>query len=88
LGLSDILALWIAYILTRPLGASLCDLLSQPKADGGLCLGTVVTSEAFLVVLVGLVIFRLHRLNDLQRPAAAWKSPLGARPFQNYGLCR
>lgn len=35
-GLNDVIAFWIAYILTRPLGASLGDLLSQPKADGGL----------------------------------------------------
>jgi uncharacterized membrane-anchored protein len=67
MGLNAVLAFWIAYILTRPLGASLGDLLSQPKANGGLGLGTVVTSVAFLVVIVGLVIFRSHRLNDPQR---------------------
>ena len=61
----------IAYILTRPLGASLGDLLSQTKANGGLGLGTVVTSVAFLVVIVVLVIFRSHGLNDSQRPAPA-----------------
>ena len=43
-GLNAILAFWIAYILTRPLGASIGDYLSQPKADGGLGLGTTVTS--------------------------------------------
>ncbi len=57
-GLNDVLAFWIAYILTRPLGASLGDLLSQPKSNGGLGLGTVVTRVAFLAVIVGLVIFR------------------------------
>ena len=70
-GLNAVLAFWFAYILTRPLGASLGDLLSQPKANGGLGLGTVVTSLAFLVVIVGLVIFRSHRLNDPQRPTAS-----------------
>ncbi len=68
-GLNAVLAFWIAYILTRPLGASLGDLLSQAKADGGLGLGTVVTSVAFLAVIVVLVMFRSHRLNDPQ-PAA------------------
>ena len=43
-GLNAILAFWIAYILTRPLGASIGDYLSQPRADGGLGLGTTVTS--------------------------------------------
>lgn len=63
-GLDAVVAFWIAYILTRPLGASLGDLLSQPKSNGGLGLGTLVTSVGFLVVIVGLVIFRSHRLND------------------------
>ena len=55
--LNAIAAFWIAYVLTRPLGASLGDLLSQPKADGGLGLGTVATSAIFLTAIVGLVIF-------------------------------
>jgi uncharacterized membrane-anchored protein len=70
-GLNDVLAFWIAYILTRPLGASLGDLLSQPKANGGLGLGTIMTSVAFLAVIVGLVMFRSHRLNDPQQSAVA-----------------
>ncbi|MFF8918479.1 hypothetical protein ACF08M_35555 [Streptomyces sp. NPDC015032] len=48
---------WIAYVLTRPLGASLGDYLSQPTADGGLGLGAVGTSVLFLVVILGLVVF-------------------------------
>ena len=47
-GLNAVLAFWIAYILTRPLGASIGDYLSQPQADGGLGLGTTVTSVLFL----------------------------------------
>jgi uncharacterized membrane-anchored protein len=56
-GLNGVLAFWIAYILTRPLGASIGDYLSQPGADGGLGLGTVVTSAIFLVTILGLVIY-------------------------------
>ncbi|MDN3562917.1 hypothetical protein ACFQY5_22640 [Paeniroseomonas aquatica] len=52
-----ILAFWIAYILTRPLGASLGDLLSQPADAGGLGLGTVVTSGLFLAVILALVVW-------------------------------
>lgn len=52
-----IAAFWIAYILTRPLGASCGDLLSQPLANGGLGLGSVVTSMLFLVSIAGLVIY-------------------------------
>ncbi len=50
LGMNAILAFWIAYILTRPLGASIGDYLSQPRADGGLGLGTTVTSIIFLAL--------------------------------------
>ena len=52
-----ILTFWIAYILTRPLGASIGDYLSQPTADGGRGLGTTVTSVLFLVVILGVVIY-------------------------------
>ncbi len=51
-----IAAFWLAYILTRPLGASIGDYLSQAKADGGLALGTTVTSMIFLAsILAGVV---------------------------------
>jgi hypothetical protein len=43
-----VLTFWIAYVLTRPLGASVGDGLSQHRADGGLGLGTTVTSVVFL----------------------------------------
>jgi uncharacterized membrane-anchored protein len=57
LNLNAIWAFWIAYVLTRPFGASCGDLLSQAKADGGLGLGTVGTSGLFLVVILLLVTF-------------------------------
>ena len=54
-GLGAITAFWIAYILTRPLGASLGDFLSQPKEAGGLGLGTTVTSLIFLAAILVVV---------------------------------
>ncbi|WP_367137472.1 MULTISPECIES: COG4705 family protein [Streptomyces] len=57
LGLDAVWSFWIAYVLTRPLGASVGDYLSQPAADGGLGLGTVATSGLFLAVIAGLVVF-------------------------------
>ncbi|ULG74432.1 hypothetical protein [Macrococcus brunensis] len=57
LKLNGILAFWAAYILTRPLGASLGDLLSQPAKNGGLGLGTTVTSIIFLVLILGIIIY-------------------------------
>lgn len=55
--LNAILSFWIAYILTRPLGASIGDYLSQARSDGGLGLGTTVTSGLFLAAILGLVIY-------------------------------
>jgi uncharacterized membrane-anchored protein len=55
LGANAVLTFWIAYILTRPLGASLGDLLSQSREYGGLGLGTIYTSLAFLTVIIALV---------------------------------
>jgi uncharacterized membrane-anchored protein len=57
LGANAVLTFWLAYILTRPLGASLGDLMSQAKTYGGLGLGTVYTSLGFLAVIIALVTF-------------------------------
>ncbi|MDQ6718099.1 MAG: hypothetical protein M3Z17_07095 [Gemmatimonadota bacterium] len=54
--LNAVLTFWIAYILTRPLGASLGDLLTASKDDGGMNLGTIPVSAVFLVVIVVLVV--------------------------------
>jgi uncharacterized membrane-anchored protein len=55
--MNAILAFWVAYILTRPLGASIGDYMSQAKADGGLGLGTTVTSFIFLGTILTLVVY-------------------------------
>lgn len=52
---NPVLTFWLAYIVTRPLGASLGDLLSQSREYGGLGFGTVSTSAIFLSVIVVLV---------------------------------
>lgn len=55
--IGEIAAFWIAYILTRPLGASLGDLLSQSHKDGGLGLGTTTTSIIFLTAILVVVTY-------------------------------
>ncbi|GAA4585343.1 membrane protein [Planotetraspora phitsanulokensis] len=57
LKVNSVLTFWIAYVLTRPLGASLGDYLSQPGEEGGLGLGTVVTSFLFLIAIVAFVVY-------------------------------
>ncbi|HEY3669344.1 MAG TPA: hypothetical protein VGN51_00280 [Acidimicrobiia bacterium] len=70
LHLNAILAFWLAYILTRPLGASLGDYLSQPKADGGLGLGTNTTTYLFLAAILAVVVYLTVTKRD-QVPANA-----------------
>lgn len=65
LDLNAVWAFWIAYVLTRPLGASLGDYLSQQRADGGLGLGTVGTSLLFLAVILGLVVYLTRSKKDV-----------------------
>ena len=55
-GANAVLTFWLAYISTRPLGASLGDLMSQSTTYGGLGWGTVSTSLVFLVVIASLVL--------------------------------
>ncbi|MDG4893295.1 hypothetical protein P9272_06885 [Mesorhizobium sp. WSM4976] len=57
LGLNGILAFWLAYILTRPLGASFGDLLAQPVEYGGMGFGTTFTSLIFLGCIVVIVLY-------------------------------
>jgi uncharacterized membrane-anchored protein len=52
-----IVAFWLAYIFTRPLGASLGDLLSQPTDYGGMGFGTTTTSLMFLAVIAAIVVY-------------------------------
>lgn len=57
LKLDPILGFWLAYILTRPLGASFGDLLSQPAKFGGMGLGTIITSALFLGTIISIVVW-------------------------------
>lgn len=57
LGLNGILAFWLAYILTRPFGASFGDLLAQPGENGGMGFGTTFTSLTFLGCIVVIVLY-------------------------------
>ncbi|MFF3446732.1 hypothetical protein ACFYXJ_06265 [Streptomyces sp. NPDC002667] len=68
LDLDAVWSFWTVYILTRPLGASIGDYLSRPSGDGGLELGTVVTSALFLMVIVGLVVYLAATRVDVTDP--------------------
>jgi len=68
LKLDAVLAFWLAYVLTRPLGASIGDGMSQPPKAGGLGLGTTGTSVIFLGVILVLVVFLAVTKVDQAQP--------------------
>jgi uncharacterized membrane-anchored protein len=56
---SRVMLFWIAFILTRPLGATVGDFLDKPLADGGLNLSRPVASAVLAVLIIaGIMIFR------------------------------
>ncbi|MEP6568276.1 MAG: hypothetical protein ABJC10_00745 [Acidobacteriota bacterium] len=65
LGLNSILAFWLIYIMTRPLGASLGDYLSQSREHGGLGLGATKTSAIFILGIIATVVFLVVTKRDV-----------------------
>ena len=55
LGAGPVLCFWLAFILTRPLGANIGDFLGSSHADGGQGLGTLWTSILFLAAILATV---------------------------------
>ena len=53
--LSRVILFWAAFILTRPLGATLGDLLDKPIADGGLAMSRYAASLALVAAIVALI---------------------------------
>jgi uncharacterized membrane-anchored protein len=53
---SRVILFWAAFILTRPLGATVGDFLDKPIAQGGLALSRYAASVALLVVIVALIL--------------------------------
>jgi uncharacterized membrane-anchored protein len=70
-GANPVLSFWLAYILTRPLGANLGDWLASPRTDHGLGLGTAVTSVIFLTAILATVVYltisRVDVMEERQR---------------------
>ncbi len=59
--LSRTLLFWAAFILTRPLGATVGDFLDKPLANGGLNLGRFAASAVLAAAMVGLVLLLPQR---------------------------
>ncbi|GAA4024556.1 hypothetical protein [Actimicrobium antarcticum] len=71
LGGNTALTFWVGYILTRPFGAALGDLLTQAKSYGGLGMGAMWTSILFLAVIVMLVTIAQRAMGNRRHNQAA-----------------
>ncbi|MEA5362976.1 hypothetical protein VA596_25830 [Amycolatopsis sp., V23-08] len=82
LGLHPVLAFWFIYVLTRPLGASLGDYLSQPSSQGGLGLGATVTSLIFVAAIVVTVVYLSATKADVVPGAVTADEPVRGGMWQ------
>lgn len=79
LGLHSVLSFWLIYILTRPLGASIGDLLTQPGNHGGLGLGATTTSVIFCGGIFLTVLYLSITKRDVITDPAEYKTELKER---------
>jgi uncharacterized membrane-anchored protein len=80
LGANAVLSFWLAYILTRPLGANLGDWLGLSSAERGLGLGTAITSVIFLAAILAIVVYlTMTRADVIEEPEVA-PEPTAAPP--------
>jgi uncharacterized membrane-anchored protein len=63
---NSVFAFWFAYVLTRPLGASVADWLGKPTQVGGLGIGNGLVSLVLTVIIAGLVAFLSVTKADVQ----------------------
>jgi uncharacterized membrane-anchored protein len=83
LGANAVLSFWLAYILTRPLGANLGDWFATPSADNGLGLGTALTSVIFLAAILVTVVYLTVTHSDVIDAHAPTDTPTTAtRPVR------
>jgi uncharacterized membrane-anchored protein len=75
LGANAVLSFWLAYILTRPLGANLGDWFASPRSDHGLGLGTAVTSAIFLTAILATVVYLTVTRADVIEQHAQTRAP-------------
>ena len=71
LGANPVLTFWVAYILTRPIGASFADFFGMPKASGGLGIGHGPVSVVTIILVVAAIWYLSVTHKDMPSPEAA-----------------
>ncbi|HEX3825984.1 MAG TPA: hypothetical protein VHV82_01815 [Sporichthyaceae bacterium] len=82
LGLNEIAAFWMAYVVTRPLGASFSDWISKPHIGGGLGFGDGTTAALCAFAVLALVVYLAVARPDVQPPVSlpGARKPSQTRP--------
>ncbi len=65
--ISPILLFWLAFVLTRPFGATFGDLLTKPLEKGGLNFGTIGSSAILFAILIVLIGISMTRINQTEK---------------------
>jgi len=79
-GLNSIAAFWMAYVLTRPLGASFADYISKPHSMGGIAFGDGPTALVFALAVLALVSYLAIARPDIQQSPADGERLVGETP--------
>jgi uncharacterized membrane-anchored protein len=66
---SRVLLFWVAFILTRPLGATVGDFLDKPLDQGGFALSRPIASLALAILIIGCILILPQRAGSHPRPA-------------------
>ncbi|MFD9792059.1 hypothetical protein ACFWXK_14025 [Streptomyces sp. NPDC059070] len=85
-GANAVLSFWLAYILTRPLGANLGDWFGSPSGDGGLGLGTALTSAVFLAAILATVVYLTLSRSDVIEDQGLTMTPRTLSPARERGM--
>lgn len=80
---NSILSFWFAYVITRPLGASVADWLGKPSDVGGIGIGDGVVSLVLAIVICALVGYLAVTRNDVQKNNADQPTEVIRRPVNN-----
>jgi uncharacterized membrane-anchored protein len=78
-GLNGITAFWLAYVVTRPLGASFADYISRPQAMSGIGFGDGQTAAVFTLAVAVLVLYLAIAQPDIQRASVPRRDQEGSR---------
>jgi uncharacterized membrane-anchored protein len=71
MGLNGVTSFWLAYVVTRPLGASFADYISKPPAMSGIGFGDGPTAVVFTLAVAVLVLYLAIARPDIQRPGSS-----------------